>query len=59
MEIKKDGIHRHIESNEWGYFQRLGYEKVTEVTKEVKKEEAKEEVKPQVVKPKKTKKVDK
>lgn len=73
MEIKKDGIHRHIESIEWGHYQKLGYEKVVvEPSKDVKKVEVKGEGKPQdvvvddlilekepVIKPKKPKKVDK
>ena len=73
MEIKKDGIHRHIESIEWGHYQKLGYEKVVvEPSKDVKKVEVKTEEKPQdvvvddlilekepVIKPKKSKKVDK
>lgn len=73
MEIKKDGIHRHIESIEWGHYQKLGYEKVVvEPSKDVKKVEVKGEEKPQdvvvddlilekepVIKPKKPKKVDK
>lgn len=73
MEIKKDGIHRHIESIEWGHYQKLGYEKVVvEPSKDVKKVEVKVEEKPQdvvvddlilekepVIKPKKSKKVDK
>ena len=73
MEIKKDGIHRHIESIEWGHYQKLGYEKVVvEPSKEPKKVEVKVEEKPQdvvvddlilekepVIKPKKSKKVDK
>ena len=73
MEIKKDGIHRHIESIEWGHYQKLGYEKVVvEPSKEPKKVEVKTEEKPQdvvvddlilekepVIKPKKSKKIDK
>ena len=73
MEIKKDGIHRHIESIEWGHYQKLGYEKVVvEPSKEPKKVEVKVEEKPQdvvvddlilekepVIKPKKSKKIDK
>ena len=73
MEIKKDGIHRHIESIEWGHYQKLGYEKVVvEPSKEPKKVEVKTEEKPQdvvvddlilekepVIKPKKAKKIDK
>ena len=73
MEIKKDGIHRHIESIEWGHYQKLGYEKVVvEPSKEPKKVEIKVDEKPQdvvvddlilekepVIKPKKSKKVDK
>lgn len=73
MEIKKDGIHRHIESIEWGHYQKLGYEKVVvEPSKDVKKVEVKTEEKPQdvvvddlilekepVIKPKKSKKIDK
>ena len=73
MEIKKDGIHRHIESIEWGHYQKLGYEKVVvEPSKDVKKVEVKVDEKPQdvvvddlilekepVIKPKKLKKVDK
>lgn len=73
MEIKKCGIHRHIESIEWGHYQKLGYEKVVvEPNKDTKKGEVKEKVKPQdvvvddlilekepVIKPKKPKKVDK
>ena len=73
MEIKKDGIHRHIESIEWGHYQKLGYEKVVvEPSKEPKKVEVKVDEKPQdvvvddlilekepVIKPKKSKKVDK
>ena len=73
MEIKKDGIHRHIESIEWGHYQKLGYEKVVvEPSKEPKKVEVKVDEKPQdvvvddlilekepVIKPKKTKKIDK
>ena len=73
MEIKKDGIHRHIESIEWGHYQKLGYEKVVvEPRKEPKKVEVKVDEKPQdvvvddlilekepVIKPKKSKKVDK
>lgn len=73
MEIKKDGIHRHIESIEWGHYQKLGYEKVVvEPSKEPKKVEVKVDEKPQdvvvddlilekepVIKPKKQKKVDK
>ena len=73
MEIKKDGIHRHIESIEWGHYQKLGYEKVVvEPSKEPKKVEVKIDEKPQdvvvddlilekepVIKPKKSKKIDK
>ena len=73
MEIKKDGIHRHIESIEWGHYQKLGYEKVVvEPSKDVKKVEVKVEEKLQdvvvddlilekepVIKPKKSKKIDK
>ena len=73
MEIKKDGIHRHIESIEWGHYQKLGYEKVVvEPSKEPKKVEVKVDEKPQevvvddlilekesVIKPKKSKKIDK
>lgn len=73
MEIKKDGIHRHIESIEWGHYQKLGYEKVViEPCKDAKKVDVKVEEKPQdvvvddlilekepVIKPKKPKKVDK
>lgn len=73
MEIKKDGIHRHIESIEWGHYQKLGYEKVVvEPSKDAKEIDVKVEEKPQdvvvddlilekepVIKPKKTKKVDK
>ena len=73
MEIKKDGIHRHIESIEWGHYQKLGYEKVVvEPSNDVKKVEVKVDEKPQdvvvddlilekepVIKPKKSKKVDK
>ena len=73
MEIKKDGIHRHIESIEWGHYQKLGYEKVVvEPSKDVKKVEVKVDEKPQdvvvddlilekepVIKQKKTKKIDK
>ena len=73
MEIKKDGIHRHIESIEWGHYQKLGYEKVVvEPSKEPKKVEVKVDEKPQdvvvddlilekepVIKPKKPKKIDK
>ena len=73
MEIKKDGIHRHIESIEWGHYQKLGYEKVVvEPSKEPKKVEVEVDEKPQdvvvddlilekepVIKPKKSKKVDK
>ena len=73
MEIKKDGIHRHIESIEWGHYQKLGYEKVVlEPSKDVKKVEVKVDEKPQdvvvddlilekepVIKPKKPPKVDK
>lgn len=73
MEIKKGGIHRHIESIEWGHYQKLGYEKVVvEPSKDVKKVEVKVEEKPQdvvvddlilekepVIKPKKSKKIDK
>ena len=71
MEIKKDGIHRHIESIEWGHYQKLGYEKVVvEPSKEPKKVDVKVEEKPQdvvvddlilekepVIKPKKPKKL--
>ena len=71
MEIKKDGIHRHIESIEWGHYQKLGYEKVVvEPSKEPKKVEVKVDEKPQdvvvddlilekepVIKPKKPKKL--
>ena len=50
MEIKKDGIHRHIESIEWGHYQKLGYEKVVvEPSKEPKKVEVKVDEKPQDV----------
>ena len=50
MEIKKDGIHRHIESIEWGHYQKLGYEKVVvEPSKDVKKVEVKVDEKPQDV----------
>ena len=73
MEIKKDGIHRHIESIEWGHYQKLGYEKVViEPSKDVKKVEVKVDENPQdvvvddlilekepVIKPKKSKKIDK
>ena len=73
MEIKKDGIHRHIESIEWGHYQKLGYEKVVvEPSKDAKKVEVKVDEKPQdvvvddlilekepVIKPKKSKKIDK
>ena len=73
MEIKKDGIHRHIESIEWGHYQKLGYEKVVvEPSKDAKEIDVKVEEKPQdvvvddlilekepVIKPKKNKKVDK
>ena len=73
MEIKKDGIHRHIESIEWGHYQKLGYEKVVvEPIKDAKKVEVKVDEKPQdvvvddlilekepVIKPKKSKKIDK
>lgn len=73
MEIKKDGIHRHIESIEWGHYQKLGYEKVViESSKDAKEIDVKVDEKPQdvvvddlilekepVIKPKKTKKVDK
>ena len=73
MEIKKDGIHRHIESIEWGHYQKLGYEKVVvEPSNDVKKVEVKVDEKPQdvvvddlilekepVIKPKKPKKIDK
>lgn len=73
MEIKKDGIHRHIESIEWGHYQKLGYEKVVvEPSKDAKEIDVKVEEKPQdvvvddlilekepVIKPKKDKKVDK
>ena len=73
MEIKKDGIHRHIESIEWGHYQKLGYEKVVvEPSKDAKEIDVKVEKKPQdvvvddlilekepVIKPKKDKKVDK
>ena len=73
MEIKKDGIHRHIESIEWGHYQKLGYEKVVvEPSKGVKKVEVKVDEKPKdvvvddlilekepVIKPKKSKKIDK
>ena len=71
MEIKKDGIHRHIESIEWGHYQKLGYEKVVvEPSKEPKKVEVKVDEKPQdvvvddlilekepVIKPKKSKRL--
>ena len=71
MEIKKDGIHRHIESIEWGHYQKLGYEKVVvEPSKDAKEIDVKVEEKPQdvvvddlilekepVIKPKKTKKL--
>lgn len=73
MEIKKDGIHRHIESIEWGHYQKLGYEKVViESSKDSKEIDVKVEEKLQdvvvddlilekepVIKPKKPKKVDK
>ena len=73
MEIKKDGIHRHIESIEWGHYQKLGYEKVVvEPSKDAKEIDVKVEEKPQdvvvddlilekepVIKPKKSKKIDK